>query len=72
MMSLYIDLSLSNLPNLESLSIGSGSFRNIKSFTLSHNPKLKTIEIEPGYKEDWEYMDCVFYYTNELMLIGMY
>ena len=46
------DFELSNLINLESVYIGAGSFCDLKSFTLSHNPKLKIFETGDGYEED--------------------
>ena len=67
------DFDLSNLPNLESVYIGAGSFLNLKSFTLSHNPKLSVFEIEDGYmKDDGRVCDCAFLKVYELKLIGMY
>lgn len=67
------DFELSSLPNLESVYIGAGSFLNLKSFTLSHNPKLSVFEIEDGYmKDDGRVCDCAFLKVYELKLIGMY
>ena len=67
------DFDLSNLPNLESVYIGAGSFLNLKSFTLSHNPKLSVFEIEDGYmKDDGRVCDCAFLKVYELKSMGMY
>ena len=70
------DFELSNLPNLESVYIGAGSFCDLKSFTLSHNPKLKIFETEDGYEEDDEEDDevkeCTFRDVNQFVLSGNY
>ena len=66
------DFELSNLINLESVYIGAGSFCDLKSFTLSHNPKLKIFETEDGYEEDDEVVQCTFRNVNQFVLSGNY
>ena len=63
------DFELSNLTNLESVYIGAGSFKNLKSFTLSHNPKLKIFETEDGY-EDYSICDCALNNVKQFELSG--
>ena len=64
------DFELSNLPNLESVYIGAGSFCDLKSFTLSHNPKLKIFETGDGYEEDDKVKECTFSNVNQFELSG--
>ena len=66
------DFELSNLTNLESVYIGAGSFCDLKSFTLSHNPKLKIFETGDGYEEGNNVCDCAFSHVNKLKLSGNY
>ena len=66
------DFELSNLPNLESVYIGAGSFCDLKSFTLSHNPKLKIFETGDGYEEDDKVKECTFSNVNQFDLSGNY
>ena len=66
------DFELSNLPNLESVYIGAGSFYDLKSFTLSHNPKLMIFETEDGYEEGDRVKECTFSYVNQFVLSGNY
>ena len=67
------DFELSSLPNLESIYIGAGSFLNLKSFTLSHNPKLSVFEIEDGYmKDDGSVCHRASLKVHEMKLMGMY
>ena len=66
------DFELSNLPNLESVYIGAGSFYYLKSFTLSHNPKLKIFETEDGYEEGDKVKECTFSNVNQFVLSGNY
>ena len=65
------DFELSNLTNLESVYIGAGSFKNLKSFTLSHNPKLKIFETEDGFEEvDKNISDCALDNVKQFELSG--
>ena len=64
------DFELSNLINLESVYIGAGSFCDLKSFTLSHNPKLKIFETGDGYEEDDKVKECTFSNVNQFELSG--
>ena len=65
------DFELSNLPNLESVYIGAGSFCDLKSFTLSHNPKLKIFETEDGYMDEYDIVkECTFSNVNQFELSG--
>ena len=66
------DFELSNLINLESVYIGAGSFCDLKSFTLSHNPKLKIFETGDGYEEDDKVKECTFSNVNQFVLSGNY
>ena len=66
------DFELSNLINLESVYIGAGSFCDLKSFTLSHNPKLKIFETGDGYEEDDKVKECTFNNVNQFDLSGNY
>ena len=66
------DFELSNLTNLESVYIGAGSFCDLKSFTLSHNPKLKIFETGDGYEEDDKVKECTFSNVNQFDLSGNY
>ena len=60
------------LSNLESIYIGAGSFKNLKSFTLSHNPKLKIFETEDGYVKDDKVEECTFGNVKHFELSGNY
>ena len=64
------DFELSNLINLESVYIGAGSFYDLKSFSLSHNPKLKIFETGDGYEEDDKVKECTFSNVNQFELSG--
>ena len=66
------DFELSNLTNLESVYIGAGSFMSLKSFTLSHNPKLKIFETGDGYVEDNKVKECAFVNVKHFELSGKY
>ena len=67
------DFELSNLINLESVYIGAGSFCDLKSFTLSHNPKLKIFETEDGYMDEYDIVkECTFSNVNQFDLSGNY
>lgn len=58
------------MTNLESVFIGARSFQNLKTFSLSHNPKLKSFSIEHCDFNDTasEYTFCK---VNEFELIGI-
>ena len=60
------------LSNLESIYIGAGSLQNLKSFTLSHNPKLKIFETEDGYVKNDNVYDCTFGNVKHFELSGKY
>ena len=64
------DFELSSYSNLESLYIGKGSLCNLKSFTLSHNPKLKIFETGDSYSTDYCVYDCSFCNVNQFELSG--
>ena len=64
------DFELSNLTNLESVYIGAGSFCDLKSFILSHNPKLKIFETEDGYVIDNSICDCALNNVKQFELSG--
>ena len=59
------------MTNLESVFIGARSFQNLKTFSLSHNPKLKTFTTG-----DCDFDDTASEYTfckvNEFELIGIF
>ena len=63
-------MTVSNLPELEYLYFGSGSFYHINSFTLSHNPNLKIFETGDGYKSITAIYGCSFSNIKSLVLFG--
>ena len=46
----YGNLVIENYPNLEKIIVKKRSLNNLKSLKICNNEKLKTIEIEDGYK----------------------
>ena len=65
------DFSISNFPSLEALYIGPDSFKNLNSFTISHNPKLKIFETGNGLREKKTCKNCAFQFVRNVELFGM-
>ena len=59
------------MTNLESVFIGARSFQNLKTFSLSHNPKLKTFTTGDCDFEDDIFNYLTFCKVNEFELIGI-
>lgn len=64
------DFSISNFPSLEVLYIGPDSFKNLNSFTISHNPKLKIFETGNGLTERKKCKNCAFQLVRNVELFG--